>query len=425
MSTMWKLKVKSPAYVMLSSDYSAQEPRLTAFVSGDKEMIRAFQEGRDVYASIASLAFGVPYENCLEFHPDTHEYQPEGKKRRGEAKTILLGLTYGRSIPSIADQLYGKRNDMSDEEKLSAAQNIYDSVMKAFPALKAIMQKSQAFARKYGYTRTILGRRRHLPDMQLPEFEFVPMKNYVNPDIDPLDTTTLVDSSAIPKRIVDQLYKEFKSYKYFGQIARRTRELYDEGIKVINNRPKINDAKRQTLNGIIQGSAADETKLAILEISRNEEWAKLGGRLLVPVHDEIIAEIPMQNYERGAELLSDLMCQAADFLPFPSKCDVEVSLRWYGMSYPCPYPKPSSLLNNTLEEVKWVQYMLRECEFVLPVVDIDGEKPRGDAALGVNGLISDEYIKAIDDYKHFYRIQSDEDFLNHIEARVIYGRVGS
>ena len=54
-------------------------------------MVQAFKENKDIYATIASVAFGVPYENCLEFHPETHEYQPDGKKRRGEAKTIVLG----------------------------------------------------------------------------------------------------------------------------------------------------------------------------------------------------------------------------------------------------------------------------------------------------------------------------------------------
>ena len=54
-------------------------------------MLESFQTGRDIYASIASLAFNKPYEECLEFHPVTHEAQPEGKARRGEAKTILLG----------------------------------------------------------------------------------------------------------------------------------------------------------------------------------------------------------------------------------------------------------------------------------------------------------------------------------------------
>ena len=57
-------------------------------------MIEAFQNGRDIYSTVAALALGVPYENCLEFHPETGEYQPDGKARRGEAKTIVLGRRY-------------------------------------------------------------------------------------------------------------------------------------------------------------------------------------------------------------------------------------------------------------------------------------------------------------------------------------------
>ena len=244
----------TPGYVMLSSDYSAQEPRITAYVSQDPEMIKAFQEGRDVYASIASLAFNVPYEKCLEFHPETGEYQPDGKARRNEAKTILLGLTYGRSVPSIAEQLYGKDKTMTDEQKIEGAQKIYDSVLNAFPNLRKIMLATQKAAAANGYTETILGRRRHLPDMQLPEFEFVALPGYVNPDVDPLDASTLQNTSDIPARIKEELLKEFKGYKYFGQIAKRTKELHDnDKIRVINNRPKINDATRQCLNGVIQG----------------------------------------------------------------------------------------------------------------------------------------------------------------------------
>lgn len=415
----------TPGYVMLSSDYSQQEPKITAFVSQDPKMIDAFKKGRDIYSTIASLAFNKSYEDCLEFHPETHEYQPEGKARRGEAKTILLGLTYGRSVPSIAEQLYGTRDDMSEEDKVKGAQKIYDSVLNAFPDLRKAMLASQNSARSRGYTETILGRRRHLPDMQLKEFEFVPMKGYVNPDIDPLDPETLKDKSAIPERIVRQLEQEFKSYKYFGQIARRTRELYDdEKIRVINNRPKINDATRQCLNGVIQGSAADMTKLAILRLENNDEWKRIGGRLLVPVHDELICEVPIDRYEDGARILEECMCGAADFLPFPITCDVTTSLRWYGLEYPCKYTKPSSLSNISEDEVKWVQYQLCELEYPLPVLkEADGSKPRGDAASGVNGVVTDEYLSFIDHYKNRYNITSDIDFINHIEKKVIKGVV--
>ena len=89
------LQVRNSEYVMISSDFSQQEPKLTAYVAGERHMIDAFTHNRDVYATLASVAFNVPYEECLEFHPETGEYQPEGKKRRNEAKTILLGERNG------------------------------------------------------------------------------------------------------------------------------------------------------------------------------------------------------------------------------------------------------------------------------------------------------------------------------------------
>lgn len=244
----------TPGYILMSSDFSQQEPRLCAFVANDEKMVEGFKKGQDAYAMIASVAFNKPYESCLEFHPETHEYQPEGKARRTESKSVLLGVLYGRSIPSIAEQLYGHRDDMNDEQKVKAAQKVFDSVMNAFPGLRNLMLSSQERCRKLGYTETILGRRRHLPDMQLPEFEFKPLKGYVNPDVDPLNIDTLKNSSDIPERIVQDLEKELKGYKYFGQIAKRTKQLYEEEhIRVINNRPKINDATRQVVNSIVQG----------------------------------------------------------------------------------------------------------------------------------------------------------------------------
>lgn len=409
----------TPGYVMLGSDFSQQEPKLTAFVGDIKEMCEGFANGKDAYALIASVSFNMPYEKCLEFHPETHEYQPDGKARRSEAKSILLGVLYGRSIPSIADQLYGKRDDMTDEQKQKAAQKVFDAVMNAFPGLRNLMINTQKHSSQYGYTETILGRRRHLPDMQLPEFEFKAMKGYVNPDVDPLDVNTLENRDEIPKHVIDDLKKEFSRYKYYGQIAKRTKQLYEEDhIRVINNRPKINDATRQCVNSVVQGSAADLTKMAILNLCNNKRWQEIGGRLLVPVHDELITEVPEQYAEEGAKILSDCMCGAASFMPFPITCDVETSYRWYGMEYPCPYPKPESLTDYNSDDIKWIQYHLVEMEYKLPVYkDENGEKPRGDAAKGVNGVESPEMKSYIEDYIKSRHISSD-DFIDYIEKEV-------
>lgn len=336
---------------------------------------------------------------------------------------------YGRSIPSIADQLYGKNDKMSDKEKISSAQKVYDAVMKGFPAIRNAMLNAQNQARNLGYVTTILGRRRHLPDMQLPEFEFKAMPGYVNPDVDPLDPSTLHEKSEIPQRIIKQLTKEFSQYKYFGQIVKRTKELAEENIRVINNRAKINDATRQCLNSAVQGSAADMTKMALLRIQENEEWKKLGGRVLVPVHDELICEFPKENYERGAELLSQLMSSAGEFLPFPIKCDVEITRRWYGLEYPCPYAEPENVQDLetddlTEDNIKWIQYMLYEREYLLSKhKDMFKDNFRGDIAKGVDGVWSDELSEYIDDYKQKWGIQSDKEFVDVIKAHVLDGIV--
>ena len=225
-----------------------QEPKILGFVAKDPAMIKAFSEGKDIYSTIASIAFNVPYEECLENHPVTGEYQKEGKARRTQAKSIVLGVSYGRSIPSIAEQLFGSDDTMSDDEKTKEAQKVYDSVMAAFPNLRQLMISAQATATQKGYVETILGRRRHIPDMMLPPFAFEPMAGYVNPDIDPLDPSTLHNKEVIPTRIVDALTKEYSSFKYNGQRYRRNKELYEEHIKVIDNRSKINDASRECVN---------------------------------------------------------------------------------------------------------------------------------------------------------------------------------
>lgn len=382
-------------------------------------MIEGFEHGKDAYAMIASVSFNQPYEKCLEFHPETHEYQPDGKARRSEAKSVLLGVLYGRSIPSIADQLYGKRDDMTEEQKQKAAQKVFDAVMNAFPGLRNFMIGSQEACTRNGYTETILGRRRHLPDMQLPEFEFKAMKGYVNPDVDPLDVNTLENRDEIPKHVVNDLKKEFSRYKYYGQIAKRTKQLYEEEhIRVINNRPKINDATRQVVNSIVQGSAADLTKMAILSLENNQDWKKIGGRLLISVHDELIAEVPSEYAEIGGKILSDSMCGAASFMPFAISCDVETTNRWYGMEYPCPYPKPPYWTVCSPDEIKWIQYHLVEMEYKLPIYkDENGEKPRGDAAKGVNGVESPEMKAAIGDYIRSRHISSEE-FIDYIEKEV-------
>lgn len=420
------LRHRTPPYVLIGSDYSQQEPKILGFVAKDPAMIKAFSEGKDIYSTIASIAFNVPYEECLENHPVTGEYQKEGKARRTQAKSIVLGVSYGRSIPSIAEQLFGSDDTMSDDEKTKEAQKVYDSVMAAFPNLRQLMISAQATAKQKGYVETILGRRRHIPDMMLPPFAFEPMAGYVNPDIDPLDPSTLHNKEVIPARIVDALTKEYASFKYNGQRYRRNNELYEEHIKVIDNRSKINDASRECVNSIIQGSASELTKMAIISLINNKDWQRFGGRFLVPVHDELIAEVPAEYAEEAGKVLTDCMVNAGSFLPFAINCDLEITYRWYGLSVNSiayKHQKPESLDNMSEDNIKWVQAHICEMEYVLPLFnDENGEKPRGDAAHGVNGIWTQELSDSIDDYCVRFNIPKS-DFISDIQQRVERGYV--
>lgn len=417
------LKHITPPYIMMSSDYSQQEPKMTAFVSQDPNMVKAFKEGKDIYATIASLSFNKPYEECMEFNPITGANQPEGKERRGYAKVLVLGICYGMSTMTIGESLFGKNKEMTSDEKTQRAQEIYDAVLRAFPNLRAIMLKSQEDARKQGYVETILGRRRHIPDMQLKPYEFKAGKGYINPDIDPLDPKTLKNKNELPERIVRKLEQEFANYKYKGQIYKRIKQLEeDEHIKVINNTKKITDASRQCLNSIIQGSAAELTKIAMLKVFSDSEWNKIGARILLPVHDELIAEVPLRNATRASEILGKLMSAAGDFLPFTISCDVATTIRWYGLAYPCKYDKPTSITDIkslTLSEISWVQYHLFEMEYTLPIHKKEGIKLEGDAALGVDGEWSEDMDRFIFDYISRNHI-TEEEFIDHIENKVVY-----
>lgn len=321
-----KMFVASDGYVLMSSDYSQQEPKVMTQMCGDPKMIKAYQEGKDLYAEIAALSFNTTYDNCLEFRQDGTT-NPEGKNRRSQAKSILLGVLYGRGVPSIAEQL---------GTSTKKAQAIKDSVFKGFPAIPKFEEDSLDMAYEKGYVTTLWGRKRRLPDLQLPEYEFR-WKDGVPPDDDLLDFTADNDSeeqvSYEVSEDIQQKYIRKLRQAYFGQKRKIFEEANKEGIWIVDNGGKIADAQRQCVNARIQGSAADMSKLAMILVGKDEKLKELGFRLLVPVHDELIAECPEENVKECSERFAQLMSKAAESrLTIPIKCDVEVTRAWYGES---------------------------------------------------------------------------------------------
>lgn len=303
---------------------SQQEPKVMTQMCGDPKMIKAYQEGKDLYAEIAALSFNTTYENCLEFRPDGTT-NPDGKNRRSQAKSILLGVLYGRGVPSIAEQL---------GTTTKKAQAIKDSVFKGFPAIPKFEEDSLDMAYEKGYVTTLWGRKRRLPDLQLPEYEFK-WKDGAPLDDDLLDFD-LADEMVEPEVPEDIQRKYLKKLQncYFSQKRKIFEEANKEGIWIVDNGAKIADAQRQVVNSRIQGSAADMTKLAMILVGNDERLKELGFRLLIPVHDELIAECPEENVKECSERFAHLMAEAAQSrLEIPIRCDVELTKAWYGDRY--------------------------------------------------------------------------------------------
>ena len=309
----------SKGNIMLSSDFSQQEPRTLASLSGDEKMQEAYFSGKDLYSTMASEIYGVPYEECKEFRPDGTT-NPDGKKRRSSVKSILLGIMYGRGTASVAEQIHSTTEE---------AQKIIDDFFKSYPKIKIFMEQQELLAKQRGYTVTAWGRRRNLPHIQDEKYEYHYNKNRPV-DFNPLFTSKDVVNEEVSQDIKDKYNRMLEQANSYLK-RKIINDAKQEGVDIIDNSGYLADAHRQVLNGIIQGSAADMTKKAMISLGTNPELKQLGFKMLFPVHDEIIAECPFKNRKRCAELMSKLMIASGkEKVVVPMKCDVEAFFYWYG-----------------------------------------------------------------------------------------------
>ena len=309
-----------PGCVLISCDYSGQEPRLTASLCKDPEMVKAYQEGKDLYAMIAAVAFDTTYEECLEHRPDG-SVNKEGKERRSQSKVIVLGICYGRQIPSIADQL---------NCTIEKAQGIYDKVTKSFPGLLKAQDEASEQAHQFGYVSTLWGRRRHLTAMMHDDYEFEYAPG-CNPDFDPFNPTASALSTEVPRAVSQQYLKTLQGMRWWRERTTFIETLRSEHGIITTDYSRIRaDMSRKCLNAQIQGSAADMSKLAMVKIENDSRLQDLNCRLLLMVHDEVICECPKEHAQTATPIIQELMESVAAHLPVPFKSDPEITEVWYG-----------------------------------------------------------------------------------------------
>lgn len=130
-------------HMLLSADYSQIELRVIAHMSKDVNMQAAFRQGLDIHAATAAKVFNV----------DISEVSLD---QRSRAKAVNFGIAYGQGAFGLSQNLGIPRNE---------AKQIIDDYFAQFPGVRSYMDQQIAFAAEHGYVKTMLDRRRYLPDI--------------------------------------------------------------------------------------------------------------------------------------------------------------------------------------------------------------------------------------------------------------------
>ena len=143
-----KMFVPKPGYVLVDADYSQIELRVLAHIADDKVMQDAFKSGLDVHTVTASQVFHVPFEEVTPL-------------QRRNAKAVNFGIVYGISEFSLSEDIGVSRWE---------ARDYIDSYLNHYQGVKAYMKQVVADARESGFTQTIYGRRRYIPELKSSNF---------------------------------------------------------------------------------------------------------------------------------------------------------------------------------------------------------------------------------------------------------------
>lgn len=230
---------REPSRVLLTADYSQVELRMLAHFSADEELSRAFFEGRDIHAHVASQIFNVPLGDVTA-------------DQRRIAKTVNFGIIYGQTAFGLARTLRIPQGE---------AGSFIRAYKERYTGLERFLLACVEQAEELGYVTTILGRRREIEE-----------------------------------------------------IRSRNRHLRQLG-------------ERLAINTVIQGSAADLIKMAMVRLS--ERLRVFGGeaRLLIQVHDELVLETPTDIASEVRDLTVDTMTTALQ-LRVPLKVDAGLGPNW-------------------------------------------------------------------------------------------------
>ncbi len=229
----------APDRVLLSADYSQVELRMLAHLAEDETLAAEFRAGADVHRAVASDIFGVPPEAV----------QPE---QRRVAKAVNFGIVYGQTPFGLSRELGIPKDD---------AERFIAALFARYAGVKRFIERVTAEARASGEVRTILGRRRSLPEIHAA------------------------------------------------------------------NRDRRQAAERMAVNTVVQGSAADLIKVAMLRVEEALAARRLSAGLLIQIHDELLFECPKSEVEETRKVVVAAMAGAIP-LRVPLVVDTSVGRTW-------------------------------------------------------------------------------------------------
>jgi DNA polymerase-1 len=130
-------------HILLAADYSQIELRIVASVAEDQGMMEAFHAGIDIHTATAAKVFGIETADVTKEH-------------RYKAKSVNFGLIYGQGAFGLSKNIGVSRGE---------AQELIEAYFDQFSGVKKYMDESIAFCRDHGYVKTLMGRRRYIPDI--------------------------------------------------------------------------------------------------------------------------------------------------------------------------------------------------------------------------------------------------------------------
>lgn len=226
-------------YVYIDADYSQVELRVLAHISGDENMIRAFNNDEDIHREVASKVFDVPFEEVT-------------KEQRSRAKAVNFGIVYGITSFGLAKQIGASRKQ---------AQEYIDNYLEKYSGIKAFMEETVEMAKQNGYVETLFGRRRNVPELKSSNFMMREFGKRVA-----MNTPIQGTAADIMKIAMNNVYKELKAKNIDAKLIL---QVHDELL--IEASEKDAEETKNILKNCMENAMKLKVPLKV-ELSEAQDW---------------------------------------------------------------------------------------------------------------------------------------------------------